>query len=375
VKVAIAHDWLTGMRGGERVLEMICRLFPSADIYTLFYFPENISTLIRSHRIISSNLQWIPGARRYYRNLLPFFPAAIESFDLQGYDLVISTSHAVAKGVIPDANAVSICYCHTPMRYIWDLYDTYFNQEYNPIFIRHIMSVFKDYLRFWDRMTAGRVDYFIANSRYVSDRILRTYNRQSTVINPPVDTEFYQPSGYPPKDFYLVVSALAPYKRIDIAIQVFNQMNKPLKIIGSGPEYKRLKSLAGPSIQFLGQIRDDAEVKQYFQDCRALIFPGIEDFGLTPLETLACGRPVIAFAQGGVLETVVEGISGHFFYKQTVDALANAIYEFEEMDWYPEILRQRALQYDSTIMLRDFIQFFDLISEENKIAIEYHRVE
>jgi glycosyltransferase involved in cell wall biosynthesis len=363
VKVAIVHDWLTGMRGGERVLEMFCRLFPEADLYTLFYFPEEISETIRSHSVTVSYLQHIPGSRQHYRKLLPLFPAAVESFDLKAYDLVISTSHAVAKGAIPGKDAVSICYCHTPMRYIWAMFDTYFPQEYSILSVRSAARLFKHYLASWDRSTTDRVHHFIANSRYVAERIKTVYQRSATVIHPPVNTHLFTPNGDQQEDYFLIVSALAPYKRVDLAIDAFNKMGKRLIIIGSGTERKRLESMSGSTIEFKGFIKQDHQVLSYYQNCRALIFPGVEDFGLTPLEAQACGRPVIAYGEGGVLESVIEGISGHFFHEQSVDALMEAVYDFESMIFDPGLLRQRALEYGTVLMQEKLKRFLNRIPE------------
>ena len=358
MKVALVHDWLTGMRGGEKVLEVFCELFPHAEIFTLFFFPEMISDKIKSHEIIVSNLQRLPLKRRFYRNYLPLFPSGVECFDLRDYDLVVSTSHAVAKGAIVNEDAVSICYCHTPMRYIYDLFSVYFPEADLSAFTRILLPWIRDYLRNWDEKSTHRVNHFIANSRNVAKRIKKLYNRESTVIYPPVDTSVYRPSEHGSEDYYLIVSALVRYKRIDLAINAFNLLGKKLLIIGSGPEEKYLKSLAKQNIEFLGRVEKDEDVNHYYQDCHALIFPGIEDFGLTPLECQSAGRPVIAFAQGGALESVIEGISGHFFIEQTVDAIVNAVYEFEEMLFDSETLRQRALEYDSSVMLRTLKNYF-----------------
>lgn len=371
MKVAIVHDWLTGMRGGERVLEVLCQLFPTADIYTLFFFPQKISPAIKQHRIITSTLQKIPGNKNHYRKLLPFYPSAIESFDLTDYDLIVSTSHAVAKGAIPGGKSLSVCYCHTPMRYIWDMYDIYFKQKNISVFIRYAAPFFCDYLKFWDQETTDRVDYFIANSRFVAKRIETIYNRSAQVVHPPVNTSLFEPSGNSHDDYYLIVSALAPYKKLELAIEAFNKLGKRLVIIGSGPEKKRLESMRKDNIEFKGFIDNDQIVKEYYQNCRALIFPGIEDFGLTPLEAQACGRPVIAFAKGGALESVIEGVSGHFFHEQTCSSLVNAVCEFESMHFSSETLRHRALQYDISIMIRELKKVFNRIFQQNNLNFSF----
>lgn len=334
------------MRGGERVLEVFCRIFPDAPIFTLFHHPGSVSSEIEKHPIIQSRLHHIPLSRKQYRVLLPLFPSAIESFDLTGFDAVVSTSHAVAKGAIPGSNALSICYCHTPMRYIWDQYDTYFNSADTSRLVRTVMPFFRDYLRNWDVSTQDRVDHYIANSRFVARRIWDLYHRESTIIPAPVDCRFYTPGDSSPEDFYLIVNALAPYKRVDLAIEAFNRSGRRLLIIGGGTEMGRLKNMAGSSIDFLGRLSDE-EVRDHYRRCRALVFPGIEDFGLVPVEVQACGRPVIAFARGGALETVVEGLSGHFFHEPSVDSLNEAIDAFETMTFSPSIIRQRSLEFDS----------------------------
>ncbi len=349
MKVAIVHDWLTGMRGGERVLEVFCRLFPEAVIFTLFHFPGKISETIESHPIVTSRLQYLPFKKRHYRMYLPLFPSAIESFDLEGFDLVISTSHAVAKGVIPGRNSLSVCYCHTPMRYIWDHYKTYFEDEHMSRIVRTVAPWIRDYLRWWDQRSSDRVNHFIANSRFVAERIQRIYNRKADVIHPPVDTAFYTPSFRPPEDYYLAVSAQAPYKRLDLAIDAFNRMGKKLILIGWGTQRSQLQLLAGDTIEFKGYLTDE-EVREYYRNCRALIFPGVEDFGLTPLEAQACGRPVIAYSRGGVLESVIQGISGLFFHEQSADALVEAVAMFETMSFSTDVLRNRAVEFDAAVM-------------------------
>ncbi|MBN1879320.1 glycosyltransferase [bacterium] len=366
MKVAIIHDWLTGMRGGERVLEVLCKVFPEAPIFSLFYHAGTVSREIESHPIIQSRLRRFPLSRQHYRYLLPLFPGAIESFDLSGFDVIVSTSHAVAKGAIPGRNAISICYCHTPMRYIWDQYDSYFNTPETSPVVRFLMPFFRDYLRNWDVSTQSRVDYFIANSRFVARRIQSLYQRNSVVIPAPVDCSFYTPGSDPIEDFYLIVNALAPYKRVDLAIDAFNKNERRLLIIGGGTEMNRLKNQAKSNIEFLGRLSDDA-VREHYRRCRALIFPGVEDFGLVPLEVQACGRPVIAYARGGALETVVEGVSGHFFHEQSADSLNAAIGAFESMVFSSAIIRERSLEFDTLEIERRLRNYFGDIFRERGI--------
>ncbi len=368
MKIALVHDWLTGMRGGERVLEIFCRLFPSASIFTLFHFPGTVSDLIQRHPIITSRLQRLPWKSRY-RMYLPLFPSAVESFDLSSFDLIVSTSHAVAKGAVPGDGSLSVCYCHTPMRYIWDMYDTYFNSVETHRIVRWTAPIFRDYLCCWDRSTVDRVDQFIANSRFVADRISTIYQRSSSVIYPPIDIDAFPICTDPPEDFYLIVSAYAPYKRLDIAIEAFNRMQKRLVIIGPGTTNKLLQKNAKDNIEFKGFL-PDGEVQEYYRRCRALIFPGIEDFGLTPLEAQASGRPVIAYAMGGVMESVIEGITGHFFHAQTPEALMQSVMEFESMTFNPETLRSHAMQYDSKVMFHHLKRYFEQLFATRRWSVK-----
>ena len=316
------------MRGGERCLEVFSELFPDADLFTLLHVPGSVSPVIESRRIRTSFIQGLPGAAERYRYFLPLFPFAIQRFDLRGYDLVLSSSHCVAKGVrIPDG-ALHVSYCFTPMRYVWDRYDDYFGARAS-FPVRLLMPPAAAALRRWDRATAARVHHFIAISRFVAERIARCYGRSAEVIYPPVDVQRFKLSEEP-GEFYLVVSALSPYKRIDLAIQAANRLGFRLLVAGSGPEEPRLKALAGPTVEFLGW-RSDQEVAELYARCRALLFPGMEDFGIAPLEAMASGKPVIAFGRGGALETVVpcepgnDAATGFLFPEQTADALVDAI--------------------------------------------------
>ena len=358
VRIALVHDWLTGMRGGERCLEVFGELYPDADLFTLLHVPGAVSPIIERRRIVTSFVQRLPRAATAYRSYLPLFPAAVSRFDLRGYDLVLSSSHCVAKGVSVPPGAVHVCYCFTPMRYVWDMYDDYFGRGAGT-FTRAVMPPIAAALRRWDRRTSDRVHRFVAISNHVADRIRSCYGRPADVIYPPVDAQrfqladddagnFYDAAG----DFYLVVSALAPYKRVDLAVLAAKRLGRRLIVVGSGPEAERLTALAGPTVEFLGW-RSDAEVAELYRRCRALLFPGREDFGIVPLEAMAAGRPVIAFAAGGALETVVplggdEPPTGVFFHEQTVDALIAAIASFEEQAgrFVPKALRARAEVFD-----------------------------
>ena len=302
-RVALVHDWLTGMRGGERCLEALCDLFPEADLFTLLHVKGSVSDMIESRRIHTSPIQTLPFAASRYRYYLPLFPWAIERFTLDGYELVLSGSHCVAKGVKVPPEALHIAYIYTPMRYIWDLHDTYVVPGRMGPLSRSMLRIIAGRLRRWDLAASERVDHFAAISRHVADRIRRHYGRDARVIYPPVETCRFHIASQP-DDYYLVAGALAPYKRIDLAIQAFNALRRRLFIVGEGQENRRLRRMAGPTIEFLGRRPDD-EFAELLGRCRALIFPGEEDFGLLPVEAMACGRPIIAYGRGGVTETVV----------------------------------------------------------------------
>lgn len=346
MKVAIIHDWLVSMGGSERCLEAFCQLFPDATIYTLVYDPRKItSEHINRMHIVASFIQDLPLARTKYRNYLPLFPAAIERFDLKGYDLVLSLSHCVAKGVVTYPETVHVCYCCTPMRYAWDFYPQYFNSENLSWPALKVAPYFMDYLRRWDVVSSERVDYYIAVSDYIKEKINRYYHREAEVVYPPVNTDFYLSDGRC-DDYFLIVSRLVPHKRIDIAIKAFNELKLPLFIIGEGPKLKKLVEIAGPNIRFLG-MQPDEEVAKYYARCKALVLPSEEDFGITALETQSCGRPVIAYGKGGVLETVIRDKTGIFFHEQTREAVIDAIRNFKPEKFDPAVIRQNSLRFNS----------------------------
>jgi glycosyltransferase involved in cell wall biosynthesis len=351
MKVALVHDWLTGMRGGEKCLEVFCEIFPDADLYTLVYDPDAVSSTIRRMNVKPSWIDHLPGARRYFRYFLPLFPKTIESFDLGDYDLILSSSHCVAKGIYPH-RALHIAYVYTPMRYIWDMEDAYLAGGMS-LPSRAGLSLCRPYLRRWDLRSAERVNQFIAISNNVAAKINRIYGRSAKVIYPPVDVDkFYL--GDDVRSYYLIVSALVPYKRIDIALDAFNRLQLPLKIAGDGPLGRFLQHRAKSNIEFLGWV-DDSRLAELYANCQALIFPGEEDFGIVPLEAQASGRPVIAFKRGGLLETVVglDGPSpdgpptGVFFSEQRAESLVAAIelYQRRRDEFLPDKIRQHSGEF------------------------------
>ncbi|MFC2173572.1 glycosyltransferase [Acidobacteriota bacterium] len=357
VQVAIVHDWLTGMRGGEKVLSSIIALFPEADLYTLFHFPGTVSPDIEGLSIRTSFLQRLPFSVRAYRFYLPLYPSAIETFDLSGYDLVVSTSHCVAKGAIPSPHGRHIAYLHTPMRYIWDQYRAYVDPSRSSLPARVGMRLFRKYLRRWDVSSSARVSHFLANSNHVASRIKRYYGRDAEVIYPPVDTDFFTPHSHPEQsEGYLVVSALVPYKNIEIAILAFNRLGLPLTIVGKGPSAPRLQALAGPTVRFIGWLGND-RLREEYRKCRALIFPGEEDFGITAVEAQACGRPVIAYRKGGVCESVIEGVTGVFFDEAAPEPLARTIDKFDKTDFNYRDMRANACRFSEKRFREEFSNF------------------
>lgn len=342
LKVNLAHDWLTGMRGGEHCLELLCRGFPSAPVHTLICRKDSISDDIRSHPIQTSWLQRVPGIFDYYRYGLPLFPSAISSFKPESSDLVISTSHCVAKGMPKPAGSRHICYCFTPMRYAWVFYEEYFGKN---LLKKALLKPVLNHLRAWDLAASGRVDTFIGISKHVCSRIEQFYKRDAELVYPPVKTTFYTPDEkVEPEEFDLVVSALVPYKRIDLAVEAYTRSGYPLKIIGVGTETEHLKARAGANIEFLGWASNES-IRDHYRRCRCLVFPGEEDFGIVPLEVQACGRPVIAFRKGGTLETVVEGTSGVFFDEQTPESIQQAAETAGKTAWQTEKIRENALKF------------------------------
>jgi glycosyltransferase involved in cell wall biosynthesis len=356
-RVALVHDWLTGMRGGEKVLEELCALFPDAPIYTLFHFPGSVSQAIERHPIHTSFLQRAPGIRRHYRSYLPLFPSAIEDFDLagQGFDLVVSSSHCVAKGVLPPPGAFHLCYCHTPMRYAWDQEHAYFPRRRG--LVARLRALALSALRTWDAASASRVDLFVANSSFVAERIRRYYGRPAEVAHPPVDVTFFTPGPAHPAhpanieetqgEYALMVSALAPYKRLELGIAACRRLGLPLAIVGEGPEREQLARLAGPETRFLGRVGPE-RLRDLYRGALCLLQPGVEDFGIASVEALACGTPVAAVRQGGVLDVVEDGVHGALYPEEEgVDGLTAAIDKTRRIRSNQAHLRQRAERFSA----------------------------
>ncbi|HTF58048.1 MAG TPA: glycosyltransferase [Planctomycetota bacterium] len=354
MRTALVHDFLYTMRGAERVLDVLCELYPDADLYSLIYRKGSLNPRIENRRVFASPLRFFPGNHRYW---LPLYPWAISRFDFEGYDLVVSSSYAVAKGARVPEGTPHICYCHTPMRYVWDMYGEYFHPSRRWKPVRAMMDLMARRLRAWDVRTAAGVDAFVANSTTVAERIRRIYGRESTVIHPPADAEFFTPSAAPREDWYLCASAFAPYKRADLAMEAFRKSGRKLKVVGAGQDEARIRSLAGGSVEVLGWLSDEA-LRDLYRRGRALVFAGEEDFGIVPVEAQLCGMPVVAFGRGGLRDSVVEGETGFFFGERTPESLNDAVARFEASAIRPETCRRNAERFARPRFrdaLRDFI--------------------
>lgn len=364
MKVAIVHDYLNQMGGAERVLEAFCELFPGAPVYTLIADPDKLPEKWREIQVKTSFIQFLPFAKKHYKKYLPLYPLAIEQFDFSGYDLVLSSSSAFAKGVLTNPDTIHICYCHTPLRYTWDLYHKYLREDGPGGIYAKLLPYVLHKIRLWDRISADRVDFFIANSHNVRRRIEKYYRREAEVIYPPVETGRFAIREEGPEDFFLIVSRLLPYKRVDIVIQAFNELKLPLIIIGDGYDRKRLEKMAGSTVRFLGYQPDEV-VADYYARCQAFLFPGEEDFGITPLEAQASGRPVIAYRAGGALETVVEEKTGIFFDRQTKESVIDAVKKFQHFSFDPHTIRRHALQFDKEVFITKMKQYISKMIESN----------
>src|SRR5882724_2280999 len=353
-RIAVFHDNFAQMGGAEKVAEEIYNLLPGAKLHTTAVVPEILSEGLRKVKIKTSWMQYLPGLKRHFRHYFLFYPFAVESVDLSSYDLIVSSCFGYAKGVQKRRDAIHVCYCHTPMRWVWR-YEDYSERAAFGSLSRHFLPLLLSALKRWDLRAARRPDYFIANSQAVAKRIKTFYGRDSIVIPPPIDVSRFQPDPVR-EDYYLVMSRLVPYKRIDLAVEACTIMNRKLLVVGDGPDRARLEKIAGRSIRFLGRQSDEA-VARYAARCRALLFPGEEDFGMTPLEVNAAGRPVIAFRAGGALETVVEGRTGLFFDQPDVTSLMQVIKDFESCNWNAQELRAHAAKFDRAVFARRLIDF------------------
>ncbi|MBP6965255.1 MAG: glycosyltransferase [Armatimonadetes bacterium] len=362
MKLAIVHDFLNQMGGAEQVVKVFREIFPDAPIYTSIYVPSAVCPSFKEADVRTSFMQRLPMIRKHARRYLPLYPYAFEQFNLSEYDVVLSSSSSFAKGVVTPPSACHICYCYTPMRFAWT-YHMYVEQEPLSRLARLCLPYFIHRVRRWDEITSNRVDNFIAISHEIRRRIWKHYRRESDVIHPPVDTTRFavsdQDSGY-----YLILSRLLPYKKIDVAVEAFNVLQMPLKIVGDGRDMTRLKRMAGPTIEFLGRL-PDSEMQRCLRECRALVFPGFEDFGLTPVEAMACGKPVIAYAAGGALETVVDGITGRFFDEQTPEAIARVVRSFDPTAFDPSELRSHAESFDVSVFKKQIKWYVDQKYDEH----------
>lgn len=368
MRVAIIHYWFVGMRGGEKVVEELCKIYPQADIFTHVYNPAAISTLLRSRKITTSFISRLPSAGKYYKSYLPLMPMALEQLDFRGYDLVISSEAGPSKGIIPPADALHICYCHSPMRYMWNMYHDYRNNASR--LAKILMPPLAHYMRMWDVVSASRVHHFVANSHCVSERIGTYYGRQSTVIYPPVDVNAFERVG-PEEigDYYLMVGELVAYKRTELVIEAFNRLGWKLLVLGGGEMLGKLQSITGPGVKLLG-AQPFAQLRHHYARCKALVFAAEEDFGIVPVEAMASGRPVVAFGRGGATETIIEGLTGTFFYKQTVDAIVDALKRCERMQFDNDAIVRHAQKFGPERFCEDFESLVERLLRKRQRSAE-----
>lgn len=358
MKVALVHDFLAQNGGAEKVLEVLQEMFPDAPTYTLVYDSKRMAGVFDHKDIRTSFLQKMPFGLKKYQWYLPFMPLATESYDLSGYDLVISSSSAFAKGIITQPGTKHICYCHTPTRYLWTDTHSYVDNLGYPGFMKNLIRMLLSKLRIWDRLAADRVDHFIANSHHVKERITKYYQRDSEVIYPPIELSKFQPIQNPTRDYFLTGGRLVSYKRFDITIKAFNRLGIPLKVFGTGPELEALKKMAKPHIEFLGYVSTEEKIK-LFQNAKAFINPQVEDLGITPIEAMSCGTPVIAYGEGGVVETVIDGKTGHLFKHQRWEEIADIVIRFKDEHFDPSKLHEHAQQFGVEIFknkIKNFVK-------------------
>jgi len=358
MRIAIIHDWLVTYAGAERVLEQIVNLFPNAELFSLIDFlPENKRFFIKNKKVNTSFIQYLPFAKTKYRSYLPLFPTAIERFNLSDYDLIISSSHCVAKGVKVNANQTHICYFHTPVRYAWDLREQYLSEANLDKGIKKIVAnKVLDYIKDWDIRTINRINYAVCNSNYIKERIRKNYGINAVVIYPPVDISKFDVCGKK-ENFYLTASRMVPYKKIPLIAEAFSKMpDKKLIIIGDGPEFEKVKKVAGSNVELLG-YQEDNILKEYMKKAKAFVFAAEEDFGIVPVEAQACGTPVIAYGKGGALETVIDGVSGTFFKEQTAESIISAVNSFEKMNFDPLKVRRNTERFSVDRFKTEFTNF------------------
>lgn len=346
MRVAIVHYWLVGMRGGEKVVEALCRMYPQADIFTHVYQPAAMSETIRGRRVTQSFVGSLPYAAKLYKNYLPLMPMALEQLDLRGYDLIISSESGPAKGIIPPPGSVHICYCHSPMRYIWNMFHEY--RSGAGVLKRALMMPAAHYIRQWDAVSADRVDHFVANSHNVARRISRYYRRDADVVPPPVSVDDFIVSDEPGGDYDLMAGELVGYKRPELAVEAYNAMGRRLVVVGGGEMLAAIRRIAGPTVMVLGPQPFPA-LRDLYSGCRALVFPGEEDFGIVPVEAMASGRPILAYGKGGATETVVEGVTGLFFHEQSVEAIIEAERRLADIRFDPATIRQHAERFSVAV--------------------------
>jgi glycosyltransferase involved in cell wall biosynthesis len=359
MRIALVHDYFTQLGGAEKVVEQLYRLLPDASLFATVALPSCMPGGLQDVPVKTTWMQNLPRMQDYYRLYVFLYPFAVGSLDLSGYDLIVSSSSGYAKGVRTSPHAIHVCYCHTPMRWAWN-YQNYATRESFSLSQRTLLPMFIRGLQRWDQAASRQPDHFVANSRAVADRIRRVYQRSAEVVHPPIETERFQPSHSGHENYYLVVSRLVPYKRIDLAVKACTQRGKKLLVIGEGPYRNRLEAMAGPSVSFLGRGTDE-DVEYHVARCRALLFPGEEDFGMAPVEAAAAGRPTIAYRAGGALETIVENLTGYFFDQQTVECLGDAIETFEREQWSTETLRQHSKTFSLEVFQQRFLSFLERI--------------